>query len=154
MSFLQTLRVSASGLSAQRLRMDVIANNLANANSTRTQDGGPYKRQQIVFTPMFEQEKLRHNRFAGDRASYLPFNTRLNAGGVKVAGIVTDDREGKMVLDPHHPDANVDGYVEHPNVNTIAEMTDLISATRSYEANVTAIKTLKAMALKALELGR
>lgn len=154
MSFANTLKVSASGLSAQRLRMDVISNNLANANSTRTDGGGAYKRQQVVFSPMFQQKLYRYSNPASYEGQFMPLDSREDAGGVKVVSISQDSRAGKMVHDPSHPDANSDGYVEHPNVNVIAEMTDMISANRSYEANVTSIQTIKAMAMKALEIGR
>lgn len=155
MSFFHSLRVSASGLSAQRLRMDTISNNLANANSTRTEHGGAYKRQRVVFAPIYANKRFEFANMARfHNGALLPQNIRENGGGVKVMAINEDQTEGKMVYDPSHPDAGVDGYVEMPNVNTVVEMTDMIAASRSYEANVAAIKTTKAMALKALELGR
>lgn len=150
MSFQHDLRISASALSAQRLRMNTIANNLANANTTRTAEGGPYRRQQVVFAPLFELDFLQRLRMS--RSQQL---SPVSAGeGVKVVAITQDPREGKMVYEPDHPDANEQGYVEYPNINVVAEMTDMISATRAYEANITATQAIKNMAVKALEIGR
>jgi flagellar basal-body rod protein FlgC len=140
MSFFDALGSSASALTAQRLRMDVISNNLANANSTRTAEGGPYRRQMAVFASREE--------FKQDLAGRLA----KTPSGVKVTEIRHDDSPFRQVYDPGHPDANPDGYVLMPNVNTIQEMTDMISATRSYEANVTLINSVKSMAAKALEI--
>lgn len=140
MSFFDALGSSASALTAQRLRMDTISNNLANANSTRTAEGGPYKRQMAVFAARQE--------FKQDIAGRLT----KSPAGVKVTQIRQDESPFRQVYDPGHPDANQDGYVLMPNVNTIQEMTDMISATRSYEANVTVINAVKGMAAKALEI--
>jgi flagellar basal-body rod protein FlgC len=140
MSFFDALGSSASALTAQRLRMDTISNNLANANSTRTAEGGPYRRQMAVFASREE--------FKQDLAGRLA----KTPSGVKVTEIRHDDSPFRQVYDPGHPDANPDGYVLMPNVNTIQEMTDMISATRSYEANVTLINSVKSMAAKALEI--
>jgi flagellar basal-body rod protein FlgC len=140
MSFFDALGSSASALTAQRLRMDVISNNLANANSTRTAEGGPYRRQMAVFA---SREEFKQD-LAGRMAK--------TPSGVKVTEIRHDDSPFRQVYDPGHPDANQDGYVLMPNVNTIQEMTDMISATRSYEANVTLINSVKSMAAKALEI--
>jgi flagellar basal-body rod protein FlgC len=136
------MEISASGLSAQRLRMDLISNNIANANTTRTAEGGPYKRMQAVFTA---------------RADGLSDDLSVSAGqpmGVETPEVVTDDQAPKMVYDPGNPDANTQGYVAMPNVNMVQEMADMISATRAYEANVTAMNSSKSMAMKALEIGR
>ncbi len=136
--------VSASGLEAQRIRMNVIASNLANAQSTQTPEGGPYRRKDVVFsaTP------------AGGFGE--AFQSAVDAGelGVEVQGIVEDRRPFKTVFDPQHPDADPEGYVRFPNVNLLEEMVNMMSASRSYEANVTALNTTKAMAAKALEIGR
>lgn len=134
MGLSQSLRVSASGLTAQRLRLDTISNNLANVNTTHGLDGKAYRRQMPVFQAMYPD-------LAGP-------------GGVRVIGILEDKRQGKLSYEPGHPDANQEGYVEYPNVNTVTEMADMIAANRAYEANVTALQALKSMALKALELGR
>lgn len=144
MGMFGAIDAAASGLTAERLRMDVISNNIANANTTRTAEGGPYRRQYVVFSP---------------RTGSSPFGrvlaSELDAGaGVRVVGIVKDESPLKMVYDPKHPDANADGYVSMPNVNIVAEMVDMITATRAYEANVTAVGAAKAMAAKAMEIGR
>ena len=135
MGTFRAFRISGSGLTAERLRMDTIANNLANANTTRTDAGGPYRRQVPVFAEMLR-----------DRAGA--------PGGVRVVGVREDNSEPRLVYDPQHPDASPDGYVAMPNVHVVKEMVDLITATRAYEANVTAINSAKAMAQKALEIGR
>jgi len=127
--------VSASGLSAESARMDSIANNIANANTTRTAEGGPYKRERVVI------------REARDPASGKPL-------GVKVVGMELDQAPPRKVYDPGHPDADEGGYVALPNVNVIAEMIDMLSATRAYEANATAIEAAKQMADRALDIGR
>lgn len=149
MRLFQSINNSATGLTAQRLRMDAISDNLANVNTTRAKrlaDGTwvPYRRKMVVF----EQRK---NDFASMLGNEMGNNSQ---GGVKVAGIVEDKEPFKMVYNPSHPDANAQGYVLMPNVNTVTEMVDMISATRAYEANVTAVNSSKSMALKALEIGR
>lgn len=140
MSFFDGLHASASGLTAQRLRMDVIANNLANANSTGAKPGDAYRRQMVVFES--------REQFGRDLAG----KTGMTPLGVKVTKILDDESPFRLVYDPEHPSANADGYVAFPNVNTVQEMTDMISATRSYEANVTVINSIKGMAAKALEI--
>ncbi|MHB8170483.1 MAG: flagellar basal body rod protein FlgC [Thermincolia bacterium] len=146
MSLFQAINTSASGLTAQRLRLDVISNNLANVNTTRTPNGEPYRRQMVIF-----QERQGQRSFG----SMLQEAIHQNSGkGVRVASIVKDNSPLKMIYNPEHPDANPDGYVRMPNVNTVTEMVDMISATRAYEANVTAVNSAKNMALKALEIGR
>lgn len=148
MGFLESFAISASGLTAERLRMDTIANNIANVNTTKTMDGGPYQRQRVVFEPR------------GEKASFLfpaMFDKTARAEGfkgVKVTGIIKDATPPKLIYDPAHPDANADGYVAMPNVNIVKEMVDMISATRAYEANVTAINSAKTMAAKALDIGK
>jgi flagellar basal-body rod protein FlgC len=145
MRIFSSIDIAASGLTAERLRMDLISNNIANANSTRTVDGGPYRRQMAVFSP----------RESDSFANILnKAQTQLPTEGVRVVGITKDSAPFKMIYDPHHPDANKEGYVEMPNVNVVTEMVDMISASRSYEANVTAINAAKSMATKALEIGR
>lgn len=141
MGFFDSLTTSASGLTAQRFRMDVIANNLANATSTHGgADGGPYRRQLAIF-----EARAEHRREVDDRSVRTP-------NGVKVARVFEDQSPLRMVYEPGHPDANADGYVSFPNINPVQEMTDMISATRSYEANVTVINAVKGMAQKALEI--
>src|SRR5689334_13879266 len=147
MSFLDSMRISASGLTAQRLRMDVISSNLANINTTRTAEGGPYRREQTVFTPI-------GNDFSFHDVVHGLVSAPSPTLGVRVGEIQQDNSEGRLVFDPEHPDADANGYVHYPNVNPVTEMTDMISAQRSYEANITAMNTTKAMALKAIDLAR
>ncbi|NLW07552.1 MAG: flagellar basal body rod protein FlgC [Clostridia bacterium] len=143
MELLPGLAISASGLTAERLRLDLIANNLANINTTRTDRGGPYRRQVAVFA-----EKL-------DKALGRSKGPSAAAGrGVEVAAIVADNTPPRLVYDPAHPDAGDDGYVALPNIDVVMEMVDIIAATRAYEANVTVLNAAKAMSLKALEIGR
>lgn len=135
---------AASGLTAERLRMDVISNNIANANTTRTVEGGPYRRQMVVFQPR-----------DGQTAFSQVLSQQLEASnGVRVVGISRDNAPARMVFDPHHPDANAEGYVAMPNINIVSEMVDMITATRAYEANVTAVNAAKNMAMKALDIGK
>jgi len=140
-----SFEISASGLSAQRLRMDVISNNIANVNTTRGINGQPFQRQRVVFQPRnVEQQFL------------LPYS-KPEAGmqpgeGVRVVKVTADTSPAKMVFDPGHPDADATGYVAMPNVNIVNEMVDLLSASRAYEANVTAINAAKNMAAKALDI--
>ena len=140
MSMFDSLGTSASALTAQRLRMDVIANNLANANSTHGPDGHAYRRQMTVF-----ESRAENRRDVDGKEGLTPV-------GVHVQRIIEDKAPFHLVYEPGHPDANLDGYVSYPNVNTVQEMTDMISATRSYEANVTMINAVKGMASKALEI--
>ncbi len=149
MSMFSSFDVNASGLTAQRLRMDVISENVANANTTRTADGTPYRRKVVTF-----QEKM-----DGGSASFRKvLGTARNAydgigQGVKVSNISEDHiTEMNMVYDPSHPDADENGYVTYPNVNIVTEMTNLIDASRAYEANATAFTASKAIALKGLEM--
>jgi len=135
---------AASGLTAERLRMDVISNNIANVNTTRTTEGGPYRRQMVVFAPKTNEEN-----FAQVLSGHLDTDN-----GVRVVGIGKDNSPTRKVYDPAHPDANKDGYVEMPNINIVTEMVDMITATRAYEANVTVLNAAKSMALKALEIGK
>ena len=142
MSMFSAFDVTASGLTAQRLRMDVISENVANANTTRTEDGTPYRRKIVTF-----QQKNPQQTF-----SQVLHNV---SSGVKVSQIFEDTTtEMNMVYDPSHPDADENGYVTYPNVNIVTEMTDLIDASRSYEANSTAFNASKSMALKGLEIGQ
>ena len=146
MSFFSAMDTAASGLTAQRLRLDVISQNMANASTTRTEDGGPYKRKTVIFEQMQNEES-----FSGVLSKKRSNSSGTN--GVRVSEIVEDESEGTLVYDPTHVDANEEGYVEMPNVNIIDEMVNMISASRSYEANVTSFNTMKAMFSKALEIG-
>lgn len=146
MSYFNSLDISASGLTAQRLRMDIISQNIANANTTRTDKGTPYRRKVVVF----------EERSSAPFSDYLTPRSRakIAGSGVRVARIVEDGSQFKKVYDPGHPDADEDGYVQMPNVDIITEMVNMISATRAYEANVASINSTKSIALKALEIGR
>ncbi len=154
MGYMDTLAISASGMTAERLRMDVVANNLANVNTTRTPGGGPFRRQQVTFTPAGTSfgETLAH--LSDTDSDGGEDGGGDAAGGVQVSGIVPDTRPFKRVYEPGHPDADRQGYVSLPNVDTVTEMVDMMSATRAYEANVSAIGAVKSMAMKALEIGR
>lgn len=147
MNIFKSLKISASGLSAERLRMDVVSSNIANANSTRTVKGGPYRRQVTLLGTDIEK-----NSFKNILSRTKQSNVELE--GVRVVGVVEDPAPNKRVYDPKHPDAGADGFVEYPNVDVMKEMVELITASRSYEANVTALNTTKNMFLKTLEIGR
>lgn len=146
MGYFTSLDVSASGMSAQRMRMDLISQNIANANTTKTQDGTPYRRQTLV---------LGTNESVGF-SKYLSSSSRsaLGDGRVKIQGIKEDMSELKRVYEPDNPEADEDGYVTMPNVDIVTEMVDMISASRSYEANVTASTASKNMAMQALNIGK
>ncbi|ALA58333.1 flagellar basal body rod protein FlgC [Nitrospira moscoviensis] len=149
MEITDSLAVSVSGLDAQRRRLNVIASNLANAQSTKTPSGGPYKRRDVVFrsapVPNAFQRMFRQVAI-GPTAHALE--------GVSVAKVVEDQKPGQLVYDPHHPDADQKGFVRLPNVNVMEEMVNMIGASRAYEANVQAINATRAMWNKALEIGR
>jgi flagellar basal-body rod protein FlgC len=148
MSFWQALRIGSSGLTAQRLRLDLISNNIANAQTTRTEKGGPYQRQDVIFMPDGENKSVPQS-VAARRGGLETIQ-----GGVRVAQITTDTASGPRVYDPTNPDADADGYVNYPNVDVVVEMTNMLSATRSYEANLASVEAVKRMALKALEIGK
>lgn len=147
MSFLNSFDISVSGLTAQRQRLDVVSENMANAYTTRTEDGGPYRRKIISM------EEKPVSTFQS------VFNSRLRRvqsqkGGVRVSAITEDQRDLVPVYNPEHPDANDEGYVMMPNVDLVKETVDGMAATRSYEANITAFNAIKLMAQKALEIGK
>ncbi len=145
MDIFSSLRVSASGLDAQTKRMNTISSNLANSETTRTEEGGPYRRKDPVFQASADRETF---------GEILQDTIDQNIEGVLVTDIVEDQRAPRLVYNPQHPDANGEGYVAMPHVNVVEEMANMISAQRSYEANITAMGAAKAMAQKALELGR
>jgi flagellar basal-body rod protein FlgC len=145
MDFFSAMDLSASALTAERTRMNLISANLANVNSTRTAAGGPYKRKDAVFA-----ESPTSPRF-GETLSRLRANP---PAGVEVAQIVEDNSPPRLQYDPSHPDADAKGFVALPNVNVVEEMADMIIASRAYEANITAAQAAKGMAMKTLELGR
>jgi flagellar basal-body rod protein FlgC len=151
MGMFNTLDIGGSGLSAQRMRIDTIANNIANANTTRTSDGGPFQRSRVVLRPIDD-----HLTF---KSYMLPEAFKKEPGqGVRVLKVEKDEKPPRMVYDPTHPDALKSGkwagYVMYPNVNIVEEMVDMISANRSYEANVTLINSSRQMFEKALTIGR
>jgi len=146
MGYLDSIDIGASALTAQRLRMDIISQNIANINTTRTDKGTPYRRKLVVFE---------------ERSPSAPFSTYLSESskkiigkGVRVARIAEDESPFKKIYEPGHPDADENGYVFMPNVDIVAEMVDMISATRAYEANVTSINSAKDMAMKTLQIGK
>ena len=141
MDFFTAFNISASGLSAQRIRLNTITSNLANINTTQTPEGGPYRRKDVVFTAI--EEKNSFNSILKDK---------VNA--VKVEEIIEDSRPFKFVYDPYHPDANKGGYVAYPNIEMVEEMVNMLSASRHYEANINAVKTTTRMAQKALTIGK
>ena len=145
MDFFTSMNVSSSALSAERTRMNLISSNLANASATRTPEGGPYKRKDAVFAATAVENSF-------NRA--LDGATGKQLRKVDVTEIVEDQNPPRLQYDPGHPDANAQGYVAMPNVNVVEEMTDMISATRSYEANITAVQAAKSMAMKTLEIGK
>ena len=149
MSFWSSIRIGLSGLTAQRLRLDLISNNIANAQTTRTEAGTPYQRQDVIFTPQEQGDFLPQLVAARRRQDGSSVQ-----GGVRVAEIITDTAEGPRVYDPTNPDADDQGYVTYPNVDITVEMTNMLSATRSYEANLASVDAAKRMALKALEIGK
>ncbi|HZJ82636.1 MAG TPA: flagellar basal body rod protein FlgC [Clostridia bacterium] len=144
---LKSMQISASGMTVQRLRMDVIAQNVANMNTTRTADGrGPYRRRLVSVAEDIENRSFAHHLKAATKD--------FTGKGIKATRIVEDATPFKRVHDPGHPDADDEGYVLMPNVDNLKEMVDMISATRSYEANVTAFNAAKSMAVKGLDIGR
>jgi flagellar basal-body rod protein FlgC len=145
MSLFGGLEISASALTAERLRMDVVAENLANAQTTRGADGNPYRRKEVVLQERAGSFGASLSAAMGDNAS---------SKGVEVAGVVEDQTPLKRIYDPGHPDADAEGYVSMPNVDTVTEMVDLIGAQRAYEANVTAMQAAKQMFARTLELLR
>jgi len=147
MALFSQFNIAASGMTAQRLRTDVISQNIANVNTTRTANGTPYVRKEVILT-----EKGTNTSFS---SVFAAAQSGVSGNGVKVSAIIEDTSTAmSKVYDPSHPDADEDGYVTYPNVNIVQEMTDMIDATRSYEANVTAFNAGKAMATKGLEVGK
>ena len=142
MDIFTTFDIAASGLKAQRTRLNTISSNMANAETTSTPEGGPYKKKSVVF----QSEPVSFK-------NQLSQSLNNHAEGVKIAKIIEDNEPLQQIYNPSHPDANEEGYVGMPNVSVLKEMVDMMSATRSYEANTTVIKSAKRMAMKALEIG-
>ncbi|MDR0570892.1 MAG: flagellar basal body rod protein FlgC [Clostridiales Family XIII bacterium] len=164
MDFLNALNISGSALTAQKLRMDIMSQNIANSDVTRTQTGGPYRRQMTLFQSIDEgvfrnalQKASKSGGVAPAQALKALARGRdmtVNSGGVKVAAIIQDQSDFVPVYDPTHPDANEEGYVLMPNVNRTQEMIDMLGATRAYSANVTMFNATKSMISTALQIGR
>lgn len=145
MDFLTAMRISSSGLNVQRQRMEAISSNLANVETTRTPEGGPYRKKSVVVTALPME-----NDFSAVLKNEL--GDALNQA--LVTQVVRDQTEPRTIFNPSHPDANAEGYVSMPNIDVISEIVDMVTTTRSFEANVTAMNAAKAMALRAIELGR
>ncbi len=148
MDLFKIFSISGAGMSAQRSRMTVVAGNLANAETTRTPEGGPYRRRDVIF-----QAAPAGDSFAG----FLGVDAAERAEeplAVEVAGVRQSSRPPRRIFDPHHPDANAEGYVALPDINTMEEMVDMMSAARSYEANLSAFNTTKSLIRRLLEIGR
>ncbi len=145
MSMFRSMAISSSGLAAQRLRMNLLSTNLANAQTTRTPDGGPYKRQDVVFSAV---------PMGNDFEDFLDNTHLTKLNKVEVVDIHQDQKPAKRIFNPTHADADKDGYVEMPNIEVMTEMVNMITATRAYEANATALNASKEMATKAIEIGR
>ncbi len=163
MAYLSDFDISGYGLSAQRFRMNVISSNIANANTTRTAEGGPYRRREAIFKAT-DFDKLLNEQINKDN-NFLKYENPLNdpsspeeakpaIQSVVVDKVVRDDKDFRMKYDPSHPDANAQGYVAYPNVNPVIEMADLIEATRAYQANVSAFTSAKTIAQSAIDLLR
>ena len=144
--FISGMRISSSGMTAQRARLNAISSNIANINTTQTPEGGPYRRKDVVFEAMPDARNF------GEILTST--NPKSNMQRVQVTDVVSDLKAPLMKYDPDHPDANPEGYVAFPNINLMEEMTNMIQATRAYEANVSALQASKDMAMSALELGR
>ena len=153
MAFLSSMNIVASGMTAQQLRLDVVAENITNSNTSRTESGGPYRRKVVVMEAVSGRDSFRQ-AMAKAQGRSVSNRGYENAGGVRVTQIAEDPSELKRIYDPTHPDADDQGYVELPNVDTIKEMADAMAATQAYSANVTAFNTLKAVIAKGLEIGK
>lgn len=164
MAFLNSFDISGYGLSAQRFRLNLISTNIANANTTRTDEGGPYRRQSVVYRAVDFDKELNSQLAKNSEPLYyedpldeeLGYENRVNPAimGVIVDKVVRDDTTPKLRYDPTHPDANKEGYVAYPNVNPVVEMADMIEASRAYQANVSAFQSAKTMANSAIEMMR
>ncbi len=152
MGMFNAIDIAASGMTAERLRLDVVSNNLANVNTTRTENGTPYRRQIVVFEPREDFESVLQTNINKDNSQ----GARINqvGQGVRARAIIEDQSPFRAVYEPGHPDADAQGYVMMPNVNAVAEMIDMLSASKAYEANVAAVNAAKSMALKALDIGK
>lgn len=154
MAFMNSINIVASGMTAQQLRLDIVSENITNATTTRTEGGdGAYRRKMVVFQSVSGKDTFRQ-AMARASTGMVPNRGFENAGGVRVTQIVDDPSPMKLVYDPTHPDANEEGYVEMPNVDTVKEITDAMAATQAFSANVTAFNALKTVLSSGLEIGR
>lgn len=153
MAFLSSFDVIGSGFTAQQLRLDIVAENVTNSQTTRTENGGAYRRKMVEFEAQSGKNSFRQ-AMADAEYGMVSNRSGASAGGVKVTRIVEDQSPLKKIYDPAHPDADEDGYVEMPNVDMVKEMTDSMAAAQAYSANVTAFNTLKGVIAKGLEIGR
>lgn len=149
MSIYRSMYISGTALTAERLRMDVISNNIANSQTTRTEEGGAYRRKQVVFQAQ-ERQGPPVSRFK----RHVDLSQQHGLAGVRVRRILENDNDMVRTHDPSHPDADADGFVEYPNVDITTEMVDLMAASKAYQANITVIQTSKSMAQAALQIGR
>lgn len=145
MDLLTSLRISSSGLAAQRKRMEAVSSNIANAQTTRTAEGGPYRKKEVIFGSEPARDSF---------AEVLEGTMDEKAQTVHAMEVVNSDKPPVLKYEPNHPEANKDGYVAYPDINVMAEMADMIEAQRAYEANISAVNTTKSMAMKTLEIGR
>ena len=161
MAYLSSFDISSYGLSAQRFRMDIISSNIANANTTPTSEGGPYQRRDVVFKA-FDFNKVLNDKIS-EQNNMLEYENPLNDAflqehanpaimSVAVDKVVRDEKEFRYKYEPNHPDANANGYVAYPNVNPVIEMSNLIEATRAYQANVSAFQSAKSIAQSAIDI--
>lgn len=161
MSYMSNFDISGYGLSAQRFRINLISSNIANANTTRTAEGGPYRRREAIFQAIDFEKTL--NKEIDKNYNFLEYENPLDDKflqregkpaimSVKIAKVVRDDSDFKLKYDPSHPDANAEGYVAYPNINPVVEMADLVEATRAYQANVAAFQSAKSIAGSAIEM--
>jgi len=144
--FISGMRISSSGMAAQRMRLNTISSNLANINTTQTPEGGPYRRKDVVFQAMPDAKNFGEIFSSADPKGSMQ--------RVQVVDVISDTKAPLMKHQPNHPDANAEGFVAYPNINMMEEMTNMIQASRAYEANVSAMQSSKDMALSALEIGR
>ena len=144
MDLLTSLKISSSGIAANKKRMGAISSNIANAQTTRTAEGGPYRKKEVAFGSEPARESF---------SDILEGELDENAQSVHATEVISTDRPPILKYEPNHPDANEQGYVAYPNINVMEEMADMISASRSYEANINVMNTTKSMAMKALEIG-
>lgn len=161
MSYMSNFDISGYGLSAQRFRINLISSNIANANTTRTSEGGPYRRREAIFKAI-DFDKTLNNKIDKNYNfleyenplddEFLQTNGKPAIMSVKVDKVVRDDSDFKLKYDPSHPDANAEGYVAYPNINPVVEMADLVEATRAYQANVAAFQSAKSIAGSAIEM--